>query len=142
VLVALSWLFIACAPEPEPEPDLDAAFASIEASLDEAGRLDVASQDEDARASWRRAHSEFEDVVEPRLRAVMPANDVAELELRFGLFRSALEARRGSSRLALRRLSQGLEQAHEALTPPPPEDVPASEPSSEPAAVRSPSDAG
>ena len=111
-------LLLACQPEPEPEPNFAEAFASIDASLNEAGRLHVASQTEDARASWRRAHTEFEDVVEPHLRSSMPANDVAELELRFGLFRSALESRQGSARASLRQLKVALDDAEATLVSP------------------------
>lgn len=105
-------LLMACGPaEPPPAPDIDGATASVIASLGEAARLDLASQEEDARTSWRRAHVEFDTVVEPALRTRLPANDVTTLELRFGLFRDAIEAPRGSSRQELRSLTDALQAA-------------------------------
>lgn len=116
--LAILWL-LACQPQTPPDPpDYDRAMASVLASLDEAARLDVASQDEDARTSWRRAYTEFNDILEPGLREHIPNNDVVLIEMRFGLFRAALERTRGSSRQELRSLKQALEAAAPALDEP------------------------
>ncbi|MFT6163190.1 MAG: hypothetical protein ACJA00_005794, partial [Myxococcota bacterium] len=84
----------------------------------EAARLDVASQDEDARTSWRRAHAEFSEVLEPGFREHISSTKVALIEVRFGLFRAALERTRGSSRQELRLLKHALEEAGPALDEP------------------------
>lgn len=116
--LAILWL-LACQPQQPPEPpNYERAMASVLASLDEAARLDVASQDEDARTSWRRAHTEFNDVLEPGLRERIPANDVALIEVHFGLFRAALERTRGSARQELRHLKSALEEVASALEEP------------------------
>lgn len=116
--LAILWL-LACQPQTPPDPpDYDRAMASVLASLDEAARLDVASQFEDARTSWRRAHTEFDETLEPALRERIPSNDVCLIEVRFGLFRAALEETRGSSRQELRMLKRALEEAAPALAEP------------------------
>ncbi len=116
--LAILWL-LACQPSLPPDPpNYDRAMASVLASLDEAARLDVASQDEDARTSWRRAHTEFSDILEPGLRECIPSNEVVLIEMRFGLFRAALERTRGSSRQELLSLKEALEAAAPALDEP------------------------
>ncbi|MFT6145580.1 MAG: hypothetical protein ACJAZO_001823 [Myxococcota bacterium] len=112
-------LLLACQPQTPPvPPNYDRAMASVLASLDEAARLDVASQDEDARTSWRRAHAEFSEVLEPGFREHISSTKVALIEVRFGLFRAALERTRGSSRQELRLLKHALEEAGPALDEP------------------------
>ena len=116
--LAILWL-LACQPQTPPTPpNYDRAMDSVLASLDEAARLDVASQDEDARTSWRRAHTEFSEILEPGLRERIPSNDVALIEIHFGLFRAALDRSRGSSRSELRQLKASLQDAAPALDEP------------------------
>jgi hypothetical protein len=136
ICTALLASVVGCGPaEPIGAPDPVTALERVRATIHEAGRNDLSGNNEPARVAWRRAHDEWEAVVEPELRRRVSPSEVAEIELRFGLFRAAIERTGSTGRVEAIALEEALESLVPTLTPPTPEsEGPAASPDVAPAA--------
>ena len=109
-MTRLSTLFVcvlsACIAHSAPPGPVIPPHAIAASVVDELERASLAEDPDSADSAWSSAHQQFEQGLEPLLRARFAAHEVASVEYGFGRVRSALDA--GNADEAVRRLGEQL----------------------------------